>query len=178
MSTHNICFRDGGASNEYPQHMFSWRNKKNIMWIPPLICSYVALSGEALLMSTHNICFHGEIRKYHHFSDEKSALSVAMIREPHVQLSSHEQEPCSLISGHVLKYFCSFYWQQFNGLLVDIAVLKNCAMGLCFQLFLLVFPVFHSSLPHLGTGFMKDKISGIVSYSLRPGIYVMVVSFR
>ena len=30
-----------GASNEYPQHMFSSRNKKNIMWIPPLICSYV-----------------------------------------------------------------------------------------------------------------------------------------
>ena len=29
-----------GASNEYPQRMFSWRNKKNIMWIPPLICSY------------------------------------------------------------------------------------------------------------------------------------------
>ena len=29
-----------GASNEYPQHMFSLRNKKTIMWIPPLICSY------------------------------------------------------------------------------------------------------------------------------------------
>ena len=29
-----------GASNEYPQHMSSSRNKKNIMWIPPLICSY------------------------------------------------------------------------------------------------------------------------------------------
>ena len=29
-----------GASNEYPQHMFSWRNKKNTMWIPPLIWSY------------------------------------------------------------------------------------------------------------------------------------------
>ena len=29
-----------GTSNEYPQHMFLWRNKKNIMWIPPLICSY------------------------------------------------------------------------------------------------------------------------------------------
>ena len=28
------------ASNEYPQHMFSWRNKKNFMWIPPPICSY------------------------------------------------------------------------------------------------------------------------------------------
>ena len=30
-----------GASNEYPQHMYLSRNKKNIMWIPPLICSYV-----------------------------------------------------------------------------------------------------------------------------------------
>ena len=29
-----------GASNEYPQHMFSSRNKKNIMWIPTLIYSY------------------------------------------------------------------------------------------------------------------------------------------
>ena len=26
-----------GASNEYPQHMFSWTNKKDIMWILPLI---------------------------------------------------------------------------------------------------------------------------------------------
>ena len=25
-----------GASNKYPQHMFLWRNKKNIMWIPLL----------------------------------------------------------------------------------------------------------------------------------------------
>ena len=33
-----------GASNEYPQHMFSLRNKKNIMWIPPLICSYELLA--------------------------------------------------------------------------------------------------------------------------------------
>ena len=31
----NIC-----TSNKYPQHMFSSINKKNIMWIPPLICSY------------------------------------------------------------------------------------------------------------------------------------------
>ena len=35
----NIGFGQG-ASNEYPQHIFLWRNKKNIMWIPPLICSY------------------------------------------------------------------------------------------------------------------------------------------
>ena len=26
-----------GTSNDYPQHMFSWRNKKKITWIPPLI---------------------------------------------------------------------------------------------------------------------------------------------
>ena len=24
------------GANEYPQHMNLWRNKKNIMWIPPL----------------------------------------------------------------------------------------------------------------------------------------------
>ena len=28
-------------SNEYLQHTFLWRNKKNITWIPPLIRSYV-----------------------------------------------------------------------------------------------------------------------------------------
>ena len=30
-----------GASNEYPQYMFLWRNKKSILWIPPLMWSYV-----------------------------------------------------------------------------------------------------------------------------------------
>ena len=25
------------------QHMFSWRNKKDILWIPPIICSYADL---------------------------------------------------------------------------------------------------------------------------------------
>ena len=28
-----------GASNEYPQHMFPWRNKKTTMWIPPVTWS-------------------------------------------------------------------------------------------------------------------------------------------
>ena len=32
------------ASNEYPQYMFSWRNKKNFMRIPPHIWSYDVLS--------------------------------------------------------------------------------------------------------------------------------------
>ena len=36
-----------GTSNEYPQDMFLLRNKKNIMWIPPLICSSV--SGERIV---------------------------------------------------------------------------------------------------------------------------------
>ena len=26
-----------GASNEYPQHTFSWRNKENTTWLPPFI---------------------------------------------------------------------------------------------------------------------------------------------
>ena len=29
-----------GASNEYLQHMFSWRNGENSIWIPPLNWSY------------------------------------------------------------------------------------------------------------------------------------------
>ena len=33
----NICC---GYSLEAPRHMYSSRNKKNITWIPPLICSY------------------------------------------------------------------------------------------------------------------------------------------
>ena len=37
-----------GTSNEYPQHIFSWRNKKNIMWIPPLICIYAGLTENAV----------------------------------------------------------------------------------------------------------------------------------
>ena len=34
------CLR--GASNEYPQHTFLWRNKKKNMWILPLQGSYVS----------------------------------------------------------------------------------------------------------------------------------------
>ena len=45
MSTTSYVFR--GASIEYPQHKFSSTNKKNIMWIPPLICSYASLLRQA-----------------------------------------------------------------------------------------------------------------------------------
>ena len=37
-----------GTSNVYPQHMFSWRNKKNILWLPALIWSYVFRGGDEL----------------------------------------------------------------------------------------------------------------------------------
>ena len=45
--TKNICcgysleVPHRGTSNECPQHMFSWRNKKNIYLIPTLILTYV-----------------------------------------------------------------------------------------------------------------------------------------
>ena len=45
-----------GASNEYPQHTFSWRNKKNNMWIPPLICSYDNLSKHKWIFIKFGMC--------------------------------------------------------------------------------------------------------------------------
>ena len=56
MCTHNIRFGEISElfiwvlSSVYPQYMFWWRNKKNIF-------------NGYLLMTTHNICFGGEIRE-------------------------------------------------------------------------------------------------------------------
>ena len=53
----NICYvyslevPHWGTSNEYPQHMFSWRNKKNI-WIP-LLCVVMVM----LLQIWRNSCW-------------------------------------------------------------------------------------------------------------------------
>ena len=58
-----------GTSNEYPQHIFLWRNKEDLFSPPKL-------------MSTHNICFRGEIRKISAFLDEKKA--------PYLLLCSNE----------------------------------------------------------------------------------------
>ena len=61
-----------GISNEYPQHMFSWRNKKNINLIPlqphfPCSKTYCRFLLEwhikAILMSTHNIYFATKMTK-------------------------------------------------------------------------------------------------------------------
>ena len=35
-----------GTYNKYPQHMFLWRKKKNIVWIPPPIWSYLCFLTE------------------------------------------------------------------------------------------------------------------------------------
>ena len=56
----------------YPHNIFLISWWKHMLWV------LIRSASAALLMSTHNICFHWEIRKYQHFSDEKSALSVAM----------------------------------------------------------------------------------------------------
>ena len=42
-----------GTSDEYPQHMYLSRNKKNIIWIPPLICSYDSSPEDMLFIRTY-----------------------------------------------------------------------------------------------------------------------------
>ena len=59
---------------EFPQHMISpsWRNKKNILWILPLICSYGGCSSE--YPQRIGILFVGEI-KYQYLLVEKASFS-------------------------------------------------------------------------------------------------------
>ena len=40
ISQYSLEVPRGGASNEYTQHMFLLRNKKNIMWIPSYLELY------------------------------------------------------------------------------------------------------------------------------------------
>ena len=64
-----------GTSNEYPQHMFSWINKKNIMWIPSLICSYEdGLKVDSKSIVSKQKCVHYEntpIQIYWKFRHQK-----------------------------------------------------------------------------------------------------------
>ena len=53
-----------GASNEYPQRMFLWRNKKKY-YLAILIAHtelWISWSIAILLSFHHNICFHAEIK--------------------------------------------------------------------------------------------------------------------
>ena len=61
-----------GTSNEYPQCMFSSRNKKNIMWIPPLICSYEY---------PHNTFWSRSKKNFNIFWLKTKILSGAMISD-------------------------------------------------------------------------------------------------
>ena len=66
-----------GASNEYTQHRFLSRNKKNIMWIPPLICSYgtsmikeytcdsIIIWSVGLILDRRRICNISEMIVWH-----------------------------------------------------------------------------------------------------------------
>ena len=62
MSTHNICFR---------------RDKKNIMWIPPLICSYAVYVQMRLILTNTTVCNNGFVhferwkRTDHKLRDER-----------------------------------------------------------------------------------------------------------
>ena len=67
-----------GASNEYPQHMFSWRNKKKSMWIPPLICSYVWNQVFFTSQTTTDLLCH-RVHSFCHFSYSHACLSMCAL---------------------------------------------------------------------------------------------------
>ena len=53
-----------GASTEYPQHMFSWRNKNNVMWIgllsEAMICVRVQITAsDKRCIHVHAMHIHG-----------------------------------------------------------------------------------------------------------------------
>ena len=58
--------------SRYPHNIFLISPQKRILWV--LIRSL----DEALLMSTHSICFREEIRKYQFFLDKKSTFSESL----------------------------------------------------------------------------------------------------
>ena len=59
----------GGASNEYPQHMFSWRKKENIITF--------GLAKSSLSKAMHMV--HGEIRKLSGPSCSKLTMSLVKV---------------------------------------------------------------------------------------------------
>ena len=76
-----------GASNEYPQHMFSWRNKEDIMWIPSLIRSYF---GEAhVKLEWIQKMFNGTIQTLSHVIIRKGLLCYMWTVTPHISWGIH-----------------------------------------------------------------------------------------
>ena len=88
------------TQNEYPQHMYSWRNPQKRMllaliisvsprcpkWVPTtyafkekstktyIVGTHYKCLAKIPKMSTHNICFHGEVRKISILLDWKKHL--------------------------------------------------------------------------------------------------------
>ena len=56
-----------GTFNEYPQHMFSWRNKKNIIWISPPIMSYDITSWKHIHMKATRTSIQGTVHIWYIF---------------------------------------------------------------------------------------------------------------
>ena len=52
----------GGTSNEYPQHMFAWRNKKNINTFGLKKASYQELWLLQVVQDCKNLCKTGMIK--------------------------------------------------------------------------------------------------------------------
>ena len=73
----NICCGNSleaprwGASNEFPQHMFSCRNKKNVYLIPPLVWSY-----DMRIWRYHFSCYCSCLNKLPHTIYWKSPISI------------------------------------------------------------------------------------------------------
>ena len=62
-------------------HMISWRNKKIIMWITYLICSYGF--PKALLMSTQNMHLWVN-KKKNNFLNKVNALEIIIFPSKHL----------------------------------------------------------------------------------------------
>ena len=82
-----------GASNEYPQHMFSWRNKKNIYLILTLIYTNGRLcSFNASVQS--NLCLTGH---YHNTSN----LNILSANSLNTDQTAYAQADLGLGWSHV-----------------------------------------------------------------------------
>ena len=68
------------ALNKYLQHMFSSRNKKNIIWIPPLICSYVTANLRSFCSNTISVQWGKEtVRGNGYIFSENNSVKIVFV---------------------------------------------------------------------------------------------------
>ena len=108
----------GGASNEYPQHMFSWSASNEYL-------QHMFSWRKVLLMSTHNICFHGEIRKLFTWHPLSGAMMYIGCVCPHNLVKVFTE--CSVESQSlILSSGDSKDFDQTTGFHRQISVLAGC----------------------------------------------------